>query len=425
MTKASWFAVIYGLILAAVTLVGIEVVAGFYAPSWPARALRTMPPFNDAGALKAVTDKPWITKAFNSWGMNDIERSFAKPANVAFRSVFVGDSLIELGLNRQTLPAAVEERATAAGAKGFEAVNLGISGTNPRSYYYRTRGVALSLQPDALVVFFFCGNDFMPSDEAFGSGILPPLIDESAGASILGRVMPRTNWLIVNRFRLSEALRGNKPIPGEFDTLYAIAHGPAAERVSELVRHMKKYYFPDVSEAQLAEIFSRGGDRFWQAFEKRPYDEEYLMGWLADLVVQAEVRKDDMAAIRTPEDAAKLVSDGDISATVSWLEAIARLAGQHHVPVRIFIIPTANVSPDFVEYWKPWPRYFSWYVLSEVRRQRLITALGRTTVPFVDLTSDFQGKTGVYRMTDAHWTEKGVGIAADRIYSELTKIMPH
>ena len=424
MTKTRWFAVIYGLVLAAVTLVGIEVAAGFYAPAWPARALRTMPPFNDAGALKAVTDKPWITKAFNSWGMNDVERSLTKPANVAFRSVFVGDSLVEFGLNRQTLPAAVEERATAAGAKGFEAINLGISGTNPRSYYYRARDVALSLQPDALTVFFFCGNDFMSSDEAFGSGLLPPLIDESAGGSILGSVMPRTNWLIVNRFRLSEALRGNKPIPGEFDMLYDIAHRPPTERMPALVRHMKKYYYPDMSDERLTEIFSRGGDRFWKIFEPRPHDEEYLMGWLLNLIVQAEVRQDDMAAIRTPEDAAKIVG-GEIEGTMSWLLAMQRLAESHHVPLRIFIIPTANVSPDFVEFWKPWPRYFSWYVLSEVRRQRLIAALARTTVPFVDLTPDLQGKTGVYRMTDAHWTEKGVGIAADRVYSELTKIMPH
>ena len=64
-------------------------------------------------------------------------------------------------------------------------------------------------------------------------------------------------------------------------------------------------------------------------------------------------------------------------------------------------------------------------MLSEVRRQRLVAALGKTNVSFVDLTPDLQGKTGVYRLTDAHWTEKGVGIAADRVYSELAKIMPH
>jgi hypothetical protein len=425
MSKTRWFAVIYGLILAAVTLVGIEVAAGFYAPPWPARALRSsMPPVSGGGLSRVFTGKPWMDTRYNSWGMNDQERSIAKPADVKFRSVFVGDSLVEFTLNPQSVPAAVEQRATAAGVKGFEAVDLGVSGTNPRSYYYRSRDVALSLSPDALLVFFFCGNDFMQNNEAYGSGLLPPLVDESPGGSIVGRIMPSTNWLVVNRLALSEIQRGNAPIPNELETLYDIAHGPPAERVPALVQHMKKYYYPDLSADRLTEIFSRGGDHFWKIFESRPHDEEYLMGWLPNLMVQAEVRQDDMAAIRTPDDAAKVIS-GEIEATMSWLQAMQDLASTHHVPLRIFIIPTANVSPDFVEFWKPWPRYFSWYVLSEVRRQRLVAALGRTTVPFVDLTPDLQGKSGVYRMTDAHWTEKGVGIAADRVYSELAKIMPH
>lgn len=425
MTKARWFAVVYGLILVVVTLAGIETIASFYAPPWPARALRTIPPVNTDTTMKALTDKPWMMKPFNSWGMNDVERSLTKPADVKFRSIFVGDSLVEFMLNRQSLPAAVEQRATEAGVKGFEAIDLGISGTNPRSYFYRMRDVALTMSPDALMVFFFSGNDFVPADEGYNSSLLPPLVDESPGGSILGRIMPRTNWLLVNRLRLSEVLRGNKPIPGEFDKLYAIVHGPASERVPRIVQHMKKYYYPDMSEKQLTEIFSRGGDQFWAAFDKRPHDEEYLMGWLLNLMVAAEVRKDPMASIRTSEEAEKQVIKGDITATLSWLQAMQDVAQEHHVPLRVFLIPTANVSPDFVNFWKPWPRYYSWYVYSDVRHQMLAEALKKTNVPFVDLRPDFLGQSGVYRMIDAHWTEKGVGIAADRVYRELGKIMPH
>jgi hypothetical protein len=424
MTKARWFAVAYGLILVVVTLAGIETIASFYAPPWPARALRTIPPVNTNDTMRALADKPWMMKPFNSWGMNDVERSLTKPADVKFRDIFVGDSLVEFMLNRQSLPAAVEQRATDAGVKGFEAIDLGVSGTNPRSYFYRMRDVALAMSPDALMVFFFSGNDFMQPGEGYHDGLLPPLVDESAGGSILGRIMPNTNWLLVNRLRLSEVLRGNKPIPGEFDRLYDIAHGPAAERVPAIVAHMKKYYYPDMSEQKLTEIFSRGGDRFWQAFEKRPHDQEYLMGWLLDLMVSAEIRQDKQVQIRTPADAEKLVSDREIDATMSWLVAMQDVAKAHHVPLRVFLIPTANVSPDFVDFWKPWPRYFSWYILSDVRHQRLAAALSHTNVPFVDLRPDFLGQSGVYRMIDAHWTEKGVGIAADRVYRELGKIMP-
>ncbi|MBV8393068.1 MAG: hypothetical protein JOY81_07780 [Alphaproteobacteria bacterium] len=421
MTRRWCFAVIYGAILIVVTLVGIEIVAGFFAPPWPARLLRTIEPINDATAYKSIIDKPWITKRYNSWGMNDIERSVAKPPGTTFRSIFVGDSLVEFGLNRLTVPAAVEQRAEQSGLKGFEAIDLGISGTDPRSYYYRTRDVALSLSPDALMVFFFCGNDFMPPDEGFDAAL--PWLDESPGGSILGNVMPRTDWLLVNRFRLSEFLRGNKPIPGEFDQLYAIVRLPLEQRSRALAEHMKKYYYPALSVDDLAELFSRGDNRFWRLFDKRPYDQEYLMGWLPNLMIASEkIRGDGLVAIRTPEDAAKYVSDAEIGATLSWLQAMARLAQDHKVPLRLFIIPTANVSPDFVEFWKPWPRYFSWYVLSEVRRKRLVAALGRTGVPFVDLTSDLEGTTGTYRVSDAHWTEKGTGIAADRAYREIEKI---
>lgn len=423
MKKTRWFAAIYATILILVTLAGIEVIANFYAPAWPARALRTMPPVNADTTMKSLSDKPWITKPFNSWGMNDRERAVDKPADVKFRSIFDGDSFVEFTLNRQSLPAAVEERAAQHGVTGFEAIDLGISGTNPRSYYYRMRDVALTMSPDALLVFFFAGNDFMPAGDGFDSGILPPLVDESPGGSILGSVMPRTNWLLVNRLRLSEVLRGNKPIPGEFDRLYAIAHGPPSERVPAIVEHIKKYYYPDMSEKQLTEIFSRGGDRFWAAFDKRPYDEEYLMGWLLNLMVAAEVRTDNQVKIRTIGDAEKQVNDAEIAATMSWLVAMQDLARAHHVPLRVFLIPTADVSPDFVEFWKPWPRYFSWYLLSTARLERLANALGHTNVPFVDLRKEFQGVPGAYRMIDAHWTEKGVGIAADRVYAEIEKLM--
>jgi hypothetical protein len=191
------------------------------------------------------------------------------------------------------------------------------------------------------------------------------------------------------------------------------------------VAHLKKYYYPDLGEQQLTEIFSRGGDRFLEPFEKQTHDREKLMGWLPNLVVQAEIHKAGMTAIRTPEDAEKLVHDsGEIHATFTWLKAMADLAKAHNVPARIFIIPTANVAPDFVDFWKPWPRYFSWYVLSEVRRQHLVAMLKKSTIPFIDLTDDLRGQTGTYRMGDAHWTKKGDDIAAGRVYRELTKIMP-
>jgi hypothetical protein len=354
--------------------------------------------------------------------MNDRERSFSKPEDVSYRSVFVGDSFVEFMPNRLSLTKAVELRASEAGVKGFEAVSLAISGTGPRSYYYRTRDIAVKLSPDALLVFFFSGNDILQSGEGLDEEWIP-LIDESPGGSLLGKVMPRTSWLLVDRLRLSEFLRGNKPIPDESQTLRAIVEGPPDQQVPKLVQHLKRYYYPNLSEQRLTEIISRGGDRFWKAFENRPQDREQLQGWLPNLIVSAEIRNDDQTRIRTYGDAAKVVSDREIKATMSWLVGMNDVAKAHHIPMRLFLIPTANMSPDFVDFWKPWPNYFSWYILSDERHQRLAEALSHTSVSFVDMRKDFLGVPGAYRMSDAHWTEKGQGIAADRVYRELTTMM--
>ena len=182
--------------------------------------------------------------------MADRERTLTKPSDVRFRSILIGDSFIENALARYKLPEVVEHRLALAGRSDIEAVNLGVSATNPRSYFYRLRDVALSMSPDALFVFFFSGNDFVQSHAGYNDGLLPPLVSESPGGSILGHVMPRTNWVAVNRLGLSEALRGNKPIPGEFETVNAIVHGPPEARIPGLVRHVKRYYHPDIDAAK-------------------------------------------------------------------------------------------------------------------------------------------------------------------------------
>ncbi len=225
------YAIVFGLILTGITLAGLELLASLEAPSWPARALRSTPPVNVVSSdFEGLADKPWIFEPYNSWGMRDKERSVAKPASGGFRSVFVGDSYLEFQLTRLTVPGEVERRFIEGGQPNAEMINLGISATGPRSYYYRLRDVAFALSPDALAVFFFSGNDFLFDGQGYGQGILPDLVSEAPGGSILGNVMPNANWVLVNRLRLSEMLTTNKPVPQEFDTLAKIARLPPAER---------------------------------------------------------------------------------------------------------------------------------------------------------------------------------------------------
>lgn len=417
------YGIIFGLILAGVTLLGLEVLASFEAPSWPARALRSTPPVNvQPTDFAGLADKPWVFEPYNSWGMRDKERSLAKPASGGFRTVFIGDSYLEFQLTRPTLPGEVERRFIEAGQPKAEMINLGISATGPRSYYYRMRDVAFALSPDALAVFFFSGNDFLFDGQGFGQGLLPDLVSEAPGGSILGNLMPNANWVLVNRLRLSETLATNKPVPQEFNTLATIARLRPAERTTALARHIKRYYYPDLSEQQIAAIFSRDGDAFWRAYAAGKADDESLQGWLLNLMTKAEVEKSPYFEATTPGQAARLVKDGDIQATLSWLTAMDRAARARGVPLVLFIVPPGSVDPDYVEYWKPWPRFYAFNVIADYRQDRLLEALSKTSVRYVDLRKDFEGVRGAYRRSDAHWTDKGVEIAANRVFQELRRL---
>jgi len=414
------FGVIYGLVLAAVTLAGIEVLASFYAPSWPARALRATGPVNPvSAAVEPFKDQPWLATPFNSWGMRDSERTVAKPANT-FRAVFVGDSFVESPLTPLSLPAAVARRLP-EGGRNVEAIDLGISATSPRSYYYRTRDVALKLSPDALLLFIYAGNDFVLADQGYSASSLPPLVDESPGSSLVGTLMPRTNWLAVNRLRLAESLMNKDPPPAEETVLYDAVHAPPAERLPRLVAHIKKYYFPQHSDAEIGEVLSRGGGRFWRELGSPEGEREFLLGWTLANLLSWETGTFGVAA--SVQDARRLTSDGEVQATLSWIAATDRLAREMGVPLRIFLAPVGTLDPDYVEFWKPWPRAYSFNYVGEDREIRLAAALGATGIRFVDLREDLAGIAGTYRKRDGHWTQKGEAIVADRVARELLLLM--
>ena len=417
------YAIVFGLILAGITLAGLEVLASLEAPRWPARALRSTPPATvQLSDFTDLADKPWVFEPNNSWGMRDKERSIAKPVGGGFRSVFIGDSYLEFQLTRLTVPGEVERRFIEAGQPNAEMINLGISATGPRSYYYRLRDVAFALSPDALAVFFFSGNDFLYDGQGYGQGILPDLVSEAPGGSILGNVMPNANWVLVNRLRLSEMLTINKPVPQELDTLAKISRLPPAERLQALIRHIKRYYYPDLSDQQIAAIFSRDNEAFWQAYASGKADDEAVQGWILNLMTKSEIENSPYFEATTKEQAARLVKDGDIQATLSWLTAMDRAARERGVPLILFVVPPGSVDPDYVDYWKPWPRFYAFNVIADYRQGRLLDALSKTSIRYVDLRKDFEGVRGAYRRSDAHWTDKGVEIAANRVFQELRRL---
>ena len=419
--KKGFFWAVYGLLLVVVTLASLEFIASFLTPPWPAYELRpTVASSTALRQIKTLADTPKSIPSYNSWGLKDQERLVKRPANINFRSVFVGDSFLEGSFNITPVSELVAEDWVKQGVRDREAINLGVSATGPPQYYYRIKNVALRLQPDAILEMFYSGNDFVPG--RLSSWTTPPIIAERPEPSLLGAVAPNLDWLIVNRLGVSEFSRGNKSIPNEFDTLNDIAKRPFAERVGLLANHYKKYYYPNVSKAALEEVLGRGGAAFWVPFERTDDEHEFLQGWLFAGIIERELLHLDWPAPTDDAEAERLVDPSRIDDAVSWLVGAEKLAAAHGVKFVLAIAPMGSVDRRYSEYWKPWPRFYSYNLVCEAERRSLLAKLRQRGLQPIDLEMDLKGVKGTYRLTDGHWTELGTKIVAKRLAAQLLKV---
>lgn len=405
MKAERFFWPLYIVLLLLAALVGSEAIASFIVPSWPARDLRPI-------AVSSTSQT-----SYNDWALRDRQRSFERPPDVRFRSLLVGDSFLEGNFLSAPLSAFIEQRLAAAGQSDMEAINFGVSATGPRHYYYRIRNVGLALKPDAIVLGVYAGNDFVTTP--FGGWMRPP-IAELPLPSLLGGPAPRTTWLAVNRLGLSEFGRNNKFIDGEFEQLNEWLKLPADARLERIVRHLRQNYVPRLSEETIREILSRGDGRLWTAFDKAGPDREYLAGWLLSGMIDWETGNWKMP--RDAEEADRLEGTHMVDETLSWLVAADRLAKENGVQLAVALIPVGTGDPTYVDFWRSWPKYFSASLSADARHRRLAVKLRQTTVPFFDLRDDLDGVAGTYRLTDGHWTERGMEIAAGRVMRELLKM---
>ncbi|MFO1087080.1 MAG: hypothetical protein U1E21_21200 [Reyranellaceae bacterium] len=414
--KRRVFGLVFGVILLAVTLVGIEVLASYFVPPWPARALNPREPLRAARELAVpFRSAPWLADLDSSWGVRDAERTIAKPAG-EFRALFVGDSFVESRFTPLALPAAVQQRLPAADK--IEAVNLGIGATDPRSYYYRIRDVGLELEPDAVLLFLYAGNDFVQPDA--GYSMWPRLFDESPGGSLVGLAMPRTNWLMVNRLGMADFFRSRTKAPAnDVDVLFEAVMAPPEERLKRIVSYAKTYHYPNVPEEKLREVLGRGNGRFIDIArsQKDPLEQEYLLDWMFGTLLSWETG--DFEVVKSRADVARLMGTAQVDATLSWLEATQRLLRARNIPLVVFLVPMGSVDPDYVEFWKPWPRAYSWNVICDEWTALLAAKLAKTDIRTVDLRPALEGIPGTYRKMDGHWTGKGEAIVADRAAAEL------
>lgn len=416
MTKRLWFWPVYGLLLVGILLVGGEYIASGSVPSWPARDLRPIPIDGLTANVKTVfADTPELVPSYNDWAMRDRPRSIARPSDVQFRAALVGDSFLEGYYIPAALAELVERRWAARGLQGMEAINLAVAATGPRQYYARIKKVALALDPDVVAVFIYAGNDMM--EQPFDPLSLPPLVDELPAPSFLGSVAPRTTWLLANRLRLSEMGRANKDIPGEEALISEWTRQPAAEPVAAIARHMRLHYYPKLSEQTIGEILLRGDGRLHHAARYRRHDREYIGGWLLSGIIDWETGT--WPVPRNADEAVQMNRDAMVGETLSWLQAMDRLVTANGKRLVIALIPVGTVDPDYAEFWRPWPRYYSFSMSADARHRRLAAALRQNGLQVVDLREALDGVRGTYRLTDGHWTDRGTQLSAARIADAL------
>ena len=388
----------------------VEGLAWVFTPQWPAYVLRPEPlPISAIRQWEA--GMPDVKFAFNSWQMRDRERSVAKPKGLALRGVFIGDSLLDGSFSRASIPARIEAALHARGGDDVEAINLGVTATGPVEYYYRLQRVALYLSPDVVVMVLFAGNDFVYrsfDDES----AMPRLADELPRPSILGSILPHTTWLGRRLLHLAAPVEGGA-LPDEQATVNAAIDLPGAERVRVLSNYMKEHYFPSLDQVQIAEILSRGSDAFWAAFGPRRSDREFLLSGFIRQMIASEAAPP--AAPATADPAA-------VAGTLSWIAAADRLAKAHGVRFLVAIAPVPLVDPDFVAFWRPWPRYNDFSLQGDSAHRAVVAALVNTSIGVIDLRDDLEGVRGAYRKSDMHWTERGNDIVSERFARELFKL---
>jgi hypothetical protein len=118
-----------------------------------------------------------------------------------------------------------------------------------------------------------------------------------------------------------------------------------------------------------------------------------------------------------------MAGKGQVEATFSWIEATSRLLRQRGVPLVVFLAPVGSVDPDYADFWKPWPRIYSYNYICDEWHSQLAARLAKAGMRYVDLRESLANVPGTYRKLDGHWSQKGEAIVADRVAVELRSVL--
>ncbi|MEN3044238.1 MAG: hypothetical protein ABDH37_03345 [Candidatus Hydrothermales bacterium] len=391
------FSHLYIVLLIFFSCLILEKLSSFTVPPWPYYKLRPM-----------LVTKEWAQRIggkFNSFGLRDKERKIRKSYGKK-RIIFLGDSFLEGIFCKNTLSGYCEDSLLKFGINFIECVNFGVSNTDIRHYFYRLKEIGLKMSPDAVFLFFASQNDFVK----VGYGNKPiPLVAEHPLPSLLGKLMPRFTWLVINRTQFPLFVSKARKVKDEFEYLKEVARLPYSEGVRLLSEYMSKFYFPDVHPEKIEEILRRGGENLWNELKEKKEDQEYLTGKWIESLIKSALRKEKKGRMDTKVDF-KMVE-----ATASWILKMNEELKKKNIVLYVFLIPFAiDVDPSYKEYFKAFINEED-FKSQRILRERLFDLLKSKGVNVIDLKEVLNGIERSYRKWDSHFTEKGHRIVAKKV----------
>jgi hypothetical protein len=397
------FSLIFFISLVAMTLLLMNIAASFYTVPWPASGLH--------GVSSEVGKKAWLyhEKApgfvkVNSWGQRDREHSIDRPAET-YRMIFIGDSLLEDG-SPVPLPYRTEDILKGMGKTSFEAINLGVSATEPDEYYYRLKRIGLPLRPDHCVLVFSASSDFIQE---------PSLLSYSGISS----TYPRLSFLQLLGLKSLDLIISNERRPllrGWFSAGGLLKHElKLQETFAKTVNDQETEltflsFFPLAQQNQLKSVLynSSAADRSRFYDMLRHPDDAKFRSW--NLNIATNVAKGEAIP-------------NFISAQYSfqWVKAAKELCRRRGIKFTLVIIPDGlTVDPRMSGQYSALADMKAYMKYNDDAVSRFVSHSLQEGMDVVDLRSLLQGKSGAYLNMDGHLSMYGVDLIAGNLAKKFS-----
>ncbi len=329
----------------------------------------------------------------NSQGFRDRERT-AEKTGPGPRVIVLGDSFVwGIGVSYDETFTTVLEQALQQTYPGVEVINLGVPGFEPDHYFHLLRHYGIGLQPDAVVLALYVGNDIMRRRGADGEEVLVV-----AGQSYY--VHRNGNWV-------HDHLGGDRwYLYHNLNYLWRVG----LARLEKLLDHPPSGGFIHTGGAAAVRGRTAGRPEAVPALRTHP-------GYLRDIDERSEIYlKDDTETFlyhwRHTQEVLTATVEYLCARGIPLLVVLIPDQVQHDRALKNDYLAAVGFPPERYDFEKP---------------QRLLLAwCGQHEVPCLDLLAVFRSEPdvgGLYLPDDPHWSRAGHEAAARAILPALRDLL--